>query len=111
MERRTKIKMRINKEEVCTCNSCGAKPDESLEMFDVAIGSFMIVVCDNCMNVLFQKTLKATCLVNAKVKTKRDLKIIKQRKREREGEVEMNGAHLSINEALKDVVIEEDQND
>lgn len=111
MERRTKIKMRISKDECCRCTSCGNTKEQSIEMFELKIGAFTFFLCDSCNEVILQKALKATCLVNAKVKTKRDLKIIKQRKREREGEVEMNGAHLSINEALKDVVIEEDQDD
>lgn len=99
--------MRINKSD-CNCNSCNASSEESIEMFDIKIGNFQIVVCDNCMNVLFQKTLKATCIVNAKLKTKKDLAIIKKRKRRDEASLE---AHLSINEALKDVVIEDDQED
>lgn len=75
-----KIKMRLNKNEECICSSCGNAREQVLDMFDVRIGKLTFTICDECNEVLFAKSLKATCLVNERVKTQADLAIIKKRK-------------------------------
>lgn len=77
------IRMRINKKDDARCCECGAGPETSLEMFDIQLGGEVRTICDWCNGQLFRKTLNADCAVMAKVKSKRDLDII--RKREKEG--------------------------
>lgn len=75
-----KIKMRISKDECCRCISCGNSREQSLEMFELKIGAFTFFLCDSCNEVILQKALKANCLVNGKLKTKNDLKVIRKRR-------------------------------
>lgn len=75
------VKMRLVKnpdDAVCSC--CGCSNDNSLAMFDLALGKSKIRLCDVCVGILFQKTLKATCMVESKLKTQADLAIVRRRK-------------------------------
>lgn len=92
------IKMRINKQgESAVCCVCGKGRKHSLEMFDLIIGKNpMFTICDLCNDTLFNKTLRASCGVNAKLKSQHDLAIIAARR------PDIANKHLSINEALKD---------
>lgn len=77
------IKMRINKcPDKCICRSCGATKKDTLEFFDISFGernTIEITICDKCNEVLFNKSLRATCAVNSKLKSPADLKIIRNR--------------------------------
>lgn len=76
-----KIKMRISKNENAECSSCGDSKEKVLDMFDICIGNDEFCICDRCMGVLFQKALKASCMVNNRLKSKHDLAVISRRKR------------------------------
>lgn len=79
--KRNKIRMRVNREEDAVCRVCGHSRSKSLELFDVAFtDKHIITICDSCNEDLFNKTLKATCAVNAKLKSHRDLAIIQNRR-------------------------------
>lgn len=73
------IKMRVNKFQYAECCECGCTRDESLELFDIMLGGDIITVCDMCNNQLLRKALSASCMVDSRVKDKRDLEIIKMR--------------------------------
>lgn len=77
-----RIRMRVNKEgEQARCQICNADRENSLEMFDLAIGGQLIRICDLCNGQLFKKTLRATCYVDGKVKSQRDLRLMNKRRR------------------------------
>ena len=53
----------------------------SLEFFDIAFtDKHIITICDSCNEALFDKTLKATVSVNAKLKSNKDIAIIQNRR-------------------------------
>lgn len=77
----SKIKMRTNKSDNPICKVCSHTRKNSLEFFDIAFTpKHIITVCDNCLEDLFNKTLKANCQVNAKLKSQKDLAIIQNRR-------------------------------
>lgn len=79
---KNKIRMRVNKDESSKCKVCNASHNNSLELFDISFtDKHIITICDECNNVLFSKSLKASCMVNGKVKDKKDMKIITMRRR------------------------------
>lgn len=73
------IKMRVNRFQGSECCECGCGKGEALELFDICIGGDIITVCDMCNNQLLRKVLSASCMVDSRVKDKRDLEIIKMR--------------------------------
>lgn len=74
------IRMRINKDRDAKCKVCGATRKNSLELFDIAFtDKNIITICDLCTGVLLNKTLKATCGVNGKIKSRADMAIIGNR--------------------------------
>lgn len=76
------IKMRINKSDDAVCKVCGHTKKNSLELFDIAFtDKHIITICDKCNDRLFDKTLKASCGVNGKLKSKKDLAVISSRKK------------------------------
>ena len=99
-----RIKMRVSKNDCC-CSSCNAKRKESLEMFDVCIGNVILSLCDECNDELFRKTLKASCIVNGKLKSAEDMKIINKRKRMLRVKGELD---VSVNDVLKEEIPEDD---
>ena len=99
-----RIKMRVSKNDCC-CSSCNAKRKESLEMFDVCIGNVILTLCDECNDELFRKTLKASCIVNGKLKSAEDMKIINNRKRMLRIKGELD---VSVNDVLKEEILEDD---
>ena len=99
-----RIKMRVSKNDCC-CSSCNAKRKESLEMFDVCIGNVILTLCDECNDELFIKTLKASCIVNGKLKSAEDMKIINNRKRMLRIKGELD---VSVNDVLKEEILEDD---
>lgn len=75
------IRMRQNKNPHVNCKVCGNNLDNSLGMFDIAFtDKHIITICDKCNETLFSKSLKASCMVNEKLKSKKDLDIIARRK-------------------------------
>ena len=75
------IKMRQNKNQHVNCKVCGNKLEESLGMFDIAFtDKHIITICDRCNNQLLSKSLKASCLIDSKIKSKKDQDIIAMRK-------------------------------
>lgn len=74
------IKMRINHDgNNIRCQCCNQTRKNSLEMFDVMVGQVYIRLCDECMEQLFHKSLKATCIVNGKLKDKSDIAVLRKR--------------------------------
>lgn len=74
------VRMRFNKDSSAHCKVCGASRFDSLEMFDVAFtDKARITMCDECMQVLADKSLKAVVHVNGKVKSSRDMAVIRKR--------------------------------
>lgn len=104
MKIKKRIKMRVSKNDYF-CSSCNAKRKESLEMFDVCIGNTLFTLCDECMDELFRKTLKASCIVNGKLKSADDMKVINNRKRNTKIK---GGLDVSVNDVLKEDVPEDD---
>ena len=77
------IKMRTNKEGDCTCDTCGEKRKNVIAMYDLMLGDKLITICDDCNETLLSKSLKASCLVQGKTKSKMDMQIMdRRRKRE-----------------------------
>lgn len=93
------IKMRISKAQDATCFECGDPREKVLEMYDICVGGMIITICDKCNEQLFTKALKANCSLNAKLKSKRDLSIIRSRSNKKD----LMKSNVSINEAMKDV--------
>lgn len=75
------IRMRNNKHSDAFCCECGMEQGEVLNMFDIQIGKKTFTLCDECNSDLLQKCLSAEVLKNGRVKTQRDLSIIRKRKR------------------------------
>lgn len=74
------IRMRTNKKSATCCEVCGGNRKNSLELFDISFTEdSYVTICDACMEVLFRKTLKATCGVNHKVKSPAEQMIIRKR--------------------------------
>ena len=74
--------MRVNQNSKSICELCGNKYMNTEEMYDLKLNDQLTVICKDCVEVLFNKLLKATCLYNNRVKTKEDLERI-QRARNR----------------------------
>lgn len=77
-----KIKMRICKDGEAKCKICGQSRDKSLEIFEIAFTEKQVIrICDLCNEQLLSKSLKASCMVNHRVKSPIDMKVIGNRKR------------------------------
>lgn len=74
------IKMRNNTKLDAVCCECGESQKEVLNMFDLCIGGNIFTICDACNEKLFNKCLSAECLKNGRVKSQRDMAIIRKRK-------------------------------
>ena len=73
------IKMRNNKERDAVCCECGETQSQVLNMFDLCIGNKVFTICDVCNEKLFYKTLHASVLIQERVKSQHDMKIIRTR--------------------------------
>lgn len=73
------IKMRVNN-KATMCPICNSTRRNTIEIFDLCIGDTIITLCDACNEKLFNKTLKATVMIQSKVKTKQDIQVIQARK-------------------------------
>lgn len=75
------IKMRINKDRDAICENCFCERKECLDMFDIKIGdNDIITICDDCNEKLFNKSLKAVCYVNGRVKQPYEIRIRNERR-------------------------------
>lgn len=73
------IKMRVNKNEDAICDICHKSRKSVLDMFDLSLNNHIFTLCDICNDNLFNKTLKANCYTNHRLKDKHDMKIIQNR--------------------------------
>lgn len=74
------IKMRTIRDPDIICKICGNSKKQSLEMFEIMFtDKARIILCDICNEQLLHKTLKASCNVNNRLKSKSDINIIKKR--------------------------------
>lgn len=74
-----KIQMRHAKHDGAVCCSCGTDMDKALEMYDIKIGPTVLTICDVCNEALLDKVLSAHVAKNGKVKSDRDMAIIRRR--------------------------------
>lgn len=72
------IKMRVNNDSESFCSNCGMKYKNTKEMYDLMLFGKVNQICFKCVDVLFQKTLKAQISYQGKIKTKEDLARIKR---------------------------------
>lgn len=75
------IKMRVLQDKKHDCDCCGVSAKNSLDMFELRFGDMSIIMCDKCNNILFNKTLKASCYTDGRLKSQDDINIINERKR------------------------------
>ena len=73
------IKMRVRKDNKGVCKACECEANKALDMFDICIGDEIVTVCDECVNALFTKMLKATNYTNGRLKSQQDIAIINAR--------------------------------
>jgi hypothetical protein len=75
------VRMRVNHDKESKCTLCGKPYMRTKEMHDLQLSnkrkSVIFTLCYDCMEEIFQKTLKASCNYQAKLKTKEDLKRIR----------------------------------
>ena len=74
------IKMRNNTKSDAVCCECGDAQNEVLNMFDLCIGGHIFTICDECNDKIFYKCLSAEVMRNGRVKSERDMAIIRRRK-------------------------------
>ena len=74
------IKMRVNNQASSVCGECKVSYKYTPEMYDLMICGVKHTLCKDCVDTLFQKTLKATCLYNGKLKSQEDMKRIRRNK-------------------------------
>lgn len=99
--------MRVNQDRGSKCFNCGVEWKNTPEMYDLKIGYVKertLPLCKNCIDTLFHKTLKASNIYNAKLKTKEDQARIVRSKHLLEPEEKS----MSISEALKGYKTKED---
>lgn len=78
--------MRTMRDPDAICKICGATRKQSLEIFEIMFTEkAKLTLCDLCNEQLLNKTLRASCNVNSKIKSKGDMSIIRKRKSERKG--------------------------
>lgn len=73
------IKMRHNDDLNAICDNCGAKAESSLNTFDLCIGETVFTLCDVCNEIILDKTLSAEVFKNGRLKSPRDMQIIRSR--------------------------------
>ena len=68
------IKMRVNNKKSSVCEECGCKWDNTYEMYDMVICDTQFTLCKTCMDTLFNKTLKLSCMYDGKLKSQEDIR-------------------------------------
>lgn len=103
------LKMRVNNDKESVCSNCGREWKDVREMYDLRIGfkkERTLPLCLKCIETLEGKFLKASCMYNAKLKTKIDQGRIR---RERDLDMEESGVKFGkINEAMKGMGVKDD---
>lgn len=74
------IKMRNNTKSDAVCCECGEGQKEVLNMFDLCVGGNIFTICDACNEKLLSKCLSAEVMKNGRVKSQKDMAIIRKRK-------------------------------
>lgn len=78
------IRMRVNNNKDSHCFNCNTTWINTPVMYDLSIGyehkQKILPVCKKCIDELFTKTLKASTMWDAKVKTKEDQERIRRSK-------------------------------
>lgn len=74
------IKMRNNTDKEAVCCECGDMQDDVLNMFDLCIGGQIFTICDVCNEKIFSKCLSAEVMKNGRVKSSKDMSVIRRRK-------------------------------
>lgn len=83
-QNKNKIRMRVCKDEEAVCKVCGKPKSKSLEIFELSFTEKQIIrICDDCNNELFNKSLRASCMVSHRLKSNRDIKIIQERNKQK----------------------------
>lgn len=72
------IKMKVVNDKNSCCNECGKKYNNTKEMYGLMLCNTKFTLCFDCVDVLFHKTLKSSCLYNSRLKSKDDLERIKR---------------------------------
>ena len=77
------IKMRVNKEKESECFVCKTTWQNTHEMYDLRFESKLdetrtLTLCKTHVDELFNKTLRASCLYNGRVKSKEDMERIRR---------------------------------
>ena len=67
------VKMKVNKNKNSRCDECNTLYKNTPEMYDLLLCGEIFTLCKDCVDVLFQKTLKASCMYNGKIKQKEDM--------------------------------------
>ena len=73
------VKMRVSKDRNEKCICCNKGIEQSLEIFNICFGDVIVTICDKCNEDLLTKSVRASCIVNHRVKSKRDMQIIQER--------------------------------
>ena len=76
------IKMRNNVKEDACCCECGETQKQVLNMYDLCIGGTIFTICDRCVEQVEGKLLKAIVERNGRVKSGKDMAIIRKRSQE-----------------------------
>ena len=93
------IKMRVNKYPDSFCMECDTGWMHTPEMYDFHICGETYTICASCMDRIFHKALKAGVMYNQRLKSKTDMKRIRNSKKADP----MFGKHMSIAEALRGI--------
>lgn len=72
------IKMRVNNQKGSVCQECDVLYKNTSEMYDLMICNTKYTLCKRCVDTLFQKTLKASCIYNGKLKKPEDMTRIRR---------------------------------
>lgn len=94
------VKMRVNNNKESKCEECNTHWLYTPEMYDIHLCENTFTLCKKCTDTLFHKTLKASVLYDGRIKTKVDMKRIKNSKSLLN---ENNTTGLSIVEALRGI--------
>lgn len=79
------IKMRVNTNRASVCGECGCGWKDTGEMYDLVLCNVKHTLCKEHLDVVFQKTLKASCLYNSKLKSQEDLRRAERAKLRKRG--------------------------
>lgn len=71
------IKMKVNKDNNSKCDECGCQWKNTKEMYTILICGKKINLCKKCTDIVFHKTLTASCKYNERLKDKVDMQRIR----------------------------------